>query len=498
LGESARSDDRPEPARAAKHLTRRGFLRDTAALSVGGLIPGLPAVAADEPTLHAQARAILQGGPKIALQMSPEPTEKDLQFARQMGVEYVVLWTGGAKANYDYFASRRGRGRRDHRDPSGRPAGGGIGWHPALHLSSFAWTLQEVPFNGVVIPDHIPSMANDPRVGTAYTIGYMQALLQRAQPDGGEGARRGLSMGSVAASPHWRRPFYPLGAQHWSCSQPRFQCQPADTLELLAVVRYQRQTVDERLSGDEQIIGADGLALPLQVGANPGRPLRRRPVERRLDNRGDKALDLLTFPGRAWRLLHAAEQLLHRNHRNGAIGRRELAQGLHQAGALAKHTEAGVGVQQMRHGLQVLHGRKLALLWAPKRGVGNVAGIEKTVRPGLRLRRLKHHRVAVLSDEHRRRQVNALGQADGLAVAFNGHGCGFHGCEPTPPAVGNQAARLPHASVPVSSSPLLSAVLGQDFLDGRSRSAGGGASPLRCQLVQPLSFAGRCDGLGPP
>jgi len=185
LGESARSDDRPEPARAAKHLTRRGFLRDTAALSVGGLIPGLPAVAADEPTLHAQARAILQGGPKIALQMSPEPTEKDLQFARQMGVEYVVLWTGGAKANYDYFASRRGRGRRDHRDPSGRPAGGGIRWHPALHLSSFAWTLQEVPFNGVVIPDHIPSMANDPRVGTAYTIGYMQALLQRAQAEGG-------------------------------------------------------------------------------------------------------------------------------------------------------------------------------------------------------------------------------------------------------------------------------------------------------------------------
>ena len=31
----------------------------------------------------------------------------------------------------------------------------------------------------------IPSMANDPRVGTAYTMGYMQALLQRAQAEGG-------------------------------------------------------------------------------------------------------------------------------------------------------------------------------------------------------------------------------------------------------------------------------------------------------------------------
>jgi len=46
-------------------------------------------------------------------------------------------------------------------------------------------SLQEIQFNGVVIPDHIPSMANDPRVGTAYTIGYMQALLQRAQAEGG-------------------------------------------------------------------------------------------------------------------------------------------------------------------------------------------------------------------------------------------------------------------------------------------------------------------------
>ena len=325
-----------------------------------------------------QARTILQGGPKVALQMSPEPTEADLQFARQMGVEYVVLWTGGAKANYDYFASRRelfekaglkiyGFGNssvhcqaalvlnlpeRDEKvaeykrylralgkagipyttyahmangvwstapeqtrggakarafdlekaphqtlthgrrytegelwdnfthfikevAPVAEEAGVIIGIHPddppgvelggipRCIFSSFAgyqraleianspnvgvclcvgcWleggermgkdvletiryfgerrklfkvhfrnvdaplphfvetfpnggymdmyrvmkTLQEVPFNGVVIPDHIPSMANDPRVGTAYTIGYMQALLQRAQAEGG-------------------------------------------------------------------------------------------------------------------------------------------------------------------------------------------------------------------------------------------------------------------------------------------------------------------------
>jgi mannonate dehydratase len=50
---------------------------------------------------------IIEPGIKIALQMSPEPSEKDLQFAKQLGIEYVVLWTDGEHANYDYFASRR-------------------------------------------------------------------------------------------------------------------------------------------------------------------------------------------------------------------------------------------------------------------------------------------------------------------------------------------------------------------------------------------------------
>lgn len=45
--------------------------------------------------------------------------------------------------------------------------------------------LQEVGFRGVAIPDHIPQMADDPRLGTAFTIGYMKALLRRAQEEVG-------------------------------------------------------------------------------------------------------------------------------------------------------------------------------------------------------------------------------------------------------------------------------------------------------------------------
>jgi mannonate dehydratase len=44
-------------------------------------------------------------------------------------------------------------------------------------------TLQEVGFKGVVIPDHIPRMGDDPRLGTAFTIGYMRALLRRAEEE---------------------------------------------------------------------------------------------------------------------------------------------------------------------------------------------------------------------------------------------------------------------------------------------------------------------------
>lgn len=49
----------------------------------------------------------IEPGIKVAAQMSPEPSQDDLDFVRQMGVEYVVLWTSGDKASYEYYAARR-------------------------------------------------------------------------------------------------------------------------------------------------------------------------------------------------------------------------------------------------------------------------------------------------------------------------------------------------------------------------------------------------------
>jgi mannonate dehydratase len=44
-------------------------------------------------------------------------------------------------------------------------------------------TLREVDFNGVLIADHIPQMTNDRRVGAAFSIGYMKALLERVNAE---------------------------------------------------------------------------------------------------------------------------------------------------------------------------------------------------------------------------------------------------------------------------------------------------------------------------
>jgi mannonate dehydratase len=51
-------------------------------------------------------------------------------------------------------------------------------------------TLVEVDFDGVMIPDHIPVIANDPRTSLAYTVGYMKALLERANAEVAEMSRQ--------------------------------------------------------------------------------------------------------------------------------------------------------------------------------------------------------------------------------------------------------------------------------------------------------------------
>ena len=54
-----------------------------------------------------QAFHNVPAGIKIAAQVTPEPTPEELDFIRQMGVEYVVLWTNADKASEAYYSSRK-------------------------------------------------------------------------------------------------------------------------------------------------------------------------------------------------------------------------------------------------------------------------------------------------------------------------------------------------------------------------------------------------------
>jgi len=47
-------------------------------------------------------------------------------------------------------------------------------------MSKVVQALVDIDFNGVVIPDHIPSMGNNPKIGSAFSIGYMKGLFGRS------------------------------------------------------------------------------------------------------------------------------------------------------------------------------------------------------------------------------------------------------------------------------------------------------------------------------
>jgi hypothetical protein len=162
--------------------------------------------------------------------------------------------------------------------------------------------------------------------------------------------------------------------------RPAFQFQSCDALEFLNIVGYERQPAGECLSCDEQIVRANGLATPFQVGANSGRRFRRPAIQREFDDGGNESLNLLPFLGRVLRFLRAAKQFVNRDHRNGAVRRRDLAQPLHHAGPLAQDANAGVCVEQVGHGrwLQSLDRRQLTLPGAFESGISDMDGIKES------------------------------------------------------------------------------------------------------------------------
>jgi mannonate dehydratase len=84
-----------------KSISRRRFLGTTAAIAAVKILP--------KPTFAARALPPLAPGIKVSLQISQDATDEDLQFAQQLGVEYVSIPTGGGNATLENFLRLKGR-----------------------------------------------------------------------------------------------------------------------------------------------------------------------------------------------------------------------------------------------------------------------------------------------------------------------------------------------------------------------------------------------------
>jgi mannonate dehydratase len=92
---------------------RRDFIRKNVSLAALSLA-GINAAAKSYPGNEANTSETLPGAGapkksriKIAIQASPEPTDDNLAFYRQMGLSHAVLWTNESKASAEYYSSRK-------------------------------------------------------------------------------------------------------------------------------------------------------------------------------------------------------------------------------------------------------------------------------------------------------------------------------------------------------------------------------------------------------
>jgi len=146
-------------------------------------------------------------GIKIAAQMSPEPTEEELQFVKQMGVEYVVLWTSGDKASYEYYASRRklfeGAGLKIY----------GLGNSSVHNQDAIVLNL---PNRDAKIEEYKAHLRNLGKAGIPYTTyAHMANGIWSTEPEltrGGAKAR-GFDL-AKAEQGHWREAHYKMPLSH--------------------------------------------------------------------------------------------------------------------------------------------------------------------------------------------------------------------------------------------------------------------------------------------
>ena len=94
---------------------RRDFIKKSSALTAlsltgigaaGTVMTGC-ADSVEEPFKRVEKSSPVKSDMKIALQAKTEPSEEDITFIQQLGLDQVVLWTNGSNASAEYYASRK-------------------------------------------------------------------------------------------------------------------------------------------------------------------------------------------------------------------------------------------------------------------------------------------------------------------------------------------------------------------------------------------------------
>jgi mannonate dehydratase len=144
---------------------------------------------------------------KVTAQVSPEPTDDDLAFISQMGVEYVVSWTDSAHASYEYYARCR------ERFESAGLKLYGLG---NLDVHNPEAIVLNLPGRDEKIEEYKQHLRNLGKAGIPYTTyAHMGNGIWSTEPEltRGGGRARGFDL-SKATVGHWHKQEFPLPLSH--------------------------------------------------------------------------------------------------------------------------------------------------------------------------------------------------------------------------------------------------------------------------------------------
>lgn len=172
---------------------RRQFVKSVLAGALGPAGLGSRAREGRAVTLHP-----IPPGIKIAVQMPGDPSDEDLQFVQQLGVEYVTIWTSGESATYENFVRLRKK-----------VEGAGLKvWNIGnLDVHNMEEVTLNLPGRDKKIEDYKAYLRNVGRAGVYYTTyAHMGNGIWSTEPETTRGKARARAFNlDVADKGYWNK-----------------------------------------------------------------------------------------------------------------------------------------------------------------------------------------------------------------------------------------------------------------------------------------------------